>query len=1212
MGVMDDILRWLGLIGPQGAVVLDTVGEPVGDVEVQMLDPAGTVLDSTRTGADGAFTFSGGNSSPKILDLLIDPPELAVQIRLTNPTGPLHIFTVRRPVRLTETIGIEGTNAPIDLRRVQDRLVFVGRLTDADVTAEAIDTTAPPPDASTLPRLMAALYAHLNACGGACPDVIGPAGWELDLLNVVPDAPVLAGPAHALTGWVGDAPGQLAGAAGVHNAPADVRRVQDRLLQLGFLPLADYRAERINLAAAPNPVPEANIALTITAIRNFNEKSVGSFQHAIFAAQVQERRLHDPFIWGRLPLKIGHGVGSGGANRAKDVRALQDRLHELTLLSDADHAAERAALPAAGAADPPIAEAAIPRTIAAIQAAHVQLLGAAAPGAARLNLTDAALDRLNQPPPVDIFSVGDERPPISRAAVTNKMNHPRHVRAVQERLVLLGYLSDVAFALERANPLALESIKTVDLAGTLAAIRAVQGDLGIAVPGQLPVAGKELLLPAHRPTQILLGKAVGQGQPNEPRDVRPVQDRLHALRFLAAADYQAERVDPAAAALPHAIPRTEAAISAMRQRIFGLPAASADPWSAQPVIAPQSEALQFLNNPLFFGRSQIALTASVGELGYNRPEDLQVVQKRLNEAGLLSDGDLAAESPTAGRIGRMTDIELPQTIAALRTLRRSFLAENPDIGRIEGRNPLLIALDRPYEQTRVRLEIDGSVGTGGDNRVGDLAKVQRRLLELRRLDAAHFATESALLTAPLDLTQIPRTLAAIADWMTLNGVGAPPMTPFDVALRRLEWPVVPILDGFAINRPVGTGAGGPNRNRRDDVLLVQRRLHVLGYLATQDYLRERQVVSGLATVAGAQIPATIAAIELFQHSASGGTDGIISGGGNTERVLRDPAFGTPVPTNPDTANRDAGPGMPAQWHPNNARHREITAIILAIEAHEAGGSSGEVPAVLRNGSAVPASYGKAQAIVATAVGTLTNNAATADFYGLTAAKLAAITAMIGTADTEYGRIFGLVPAGGMTEANLVAAITADLAANAANFRAATGLGPNGHERMFRTAQLRRKGLAFIAAQPGPNDEAKRAAAVANVANFVVDPAVAPTVMMLGMTSGDVAKFLGRAIDNEHRGGFMMHVVFRMEDGLAVKSALTDDSGFKLGRFVIRDNFVHILNAGGAGLTRTQRAQITARIHNSGASGMAGFIANPGTAVNAYVNSVMAHWVDPGP
>lgn len=77
--------------------------------------------------------------------------------------------------------------------------------------------------------------------------------------------------------------------------------------------------------------------------------------------------------------------------------------------------------------------------------------------------------------------------------------------------------------------------------------------------------------------------------------------------------------------------------------------------------------------------------------------------------------------------------------------------------------------------------------------------------------------------------------------------------------------------------------------------------------------------------------------------------------------------------------------------------------------------------------------------------------------------------------------------------------------------------------------------------------------------------------------------------------------------------MTDDSGFKLSRFVIRATFVQVLNsAGGAGLTRQQRAQITARVHNSGAAGLAGFVANPATAINDYVNHVMPHWIDPGP
>jgi len=226
---------------------------------------------------------------------------------------------------------------------------------------------------------------------------------------------------------------------------------------------------------------------------------------------------------------------------------------------------------------------------------------------------------------------------------------------------------------------------------------------------------------------------------------------------------------------------------------------------------------------------------------------------------------------------------------------------------------------------------------------------------------------------------------------------------------------------------------------------------------------------------------------------------------------------------------------------------------------------------------------------------------------------------------QYARIDGLLPAA-LTEANLQVAIAADRAANLAAFQSDTGLGPSDHEHMFRTIQFRRQALAFVNAQAGANIAAKRAAAGGNVAAFVAMADVGVNMLALAMKQSDAEAFLRATpspnlpgIDNEHRQGFLTRALFSVlatapdhpDPGLALKHAMTDDSGFKLGRFVIRDNFAAVL-AGGAGLTREQRAQITARIHNSGPGGLAGFLANPATAVNPYVNAVMAHWVDPGP
>jgi hypothetical protein len=1219
MSIFADALRWMGLLGPETAIVLDTIGRPVGDVEVRMLNPAGTVLDTTRTADDGTFVFAAGTSCPTVFDMVIDATGTPTTRRFTDPVGLLNFIFIRRPVVLTDTVGIEGANLPVDLRRVQDQLHHLGRLTDGDIAAEVIDpNSAAAIPASDVPRLMTALYAHARATTGETQPAFEIDSRAIRLLDALPPVAPLLAPADDLHTEVGEAPGApgapVAGALAM-NSPADVLRVRKRLLQMGFLSLADYTTEVADPAAALNPVPVANLRLTIAAIKKFNDKVMGNSQHAIFKDREQARVLRDPYSWGQLPLSLQGSVGARGENRPRDVRRLQERLRDLELLTPANFTAEAVVVPAPTAAQLPIADNVLAQTIAAIQVAHVNLLGVAAPAPQLLERDDPALAILNHPPAVEIFEVADERPPIARPARTDQMNHPVHVRAVQDRLFLIGYLDQFAYGIERVNPASLAAVQSASMLSTLAAIRSVQDDLGIAVSGRILVAGGERLLPAHRPTQIVLAEAVGQGELNQPADVRPVQDRLNQLGILSDANYATERVDPTAAVAGNPLARTFEAIGNFRQVFFRRPAMSAmpNPWEARRVVEPDGDTLAMLNNPIFYARVPLRLTASVGELSMNRLDDVKAVQKRLNDLQLLSNADYAAETPLANRTERIRDDEMPLTIEALRTLRRVYLNENPAIGRIEASHPALVALSRPFERIRKRLDLTDTVGTGGVNVPADFAKVQDRLRDLCQLKFDDYETEAAARTDPINLDVMPETVAAILDWRVRNGdVTATDglLERFRVPLRRLEWPLLPVPENLAQGIQVGVGAGGVNRNQQADVLAVQQRLHHLGLLATDNYVRERRIVQGLATINSVQMPETMDAILRFQNTAGGGiagADRIISPNGHTERILKDPTYSTYVSTNSDTDNDHAGPGMPAVWHATATHHRQITAIILAIEAHEAGGSKGEVPAILRNGSQTPASFGKAQLIGQTAVGTVAAEASLGNFYDLDAAAMATLNAVVAAVDREWNRIFGLVPAG-TTEAVFLGLITADNTANLAAFGAGNGFGAEDHVLMFRTAQFRRQVAAFIA------PPSSRAAAVANIAAFMALPDVAANIAELNMRQADVRPFLATAIDNEHRGGFITRGLFRSEPGYKLKNAMTDDSGFKIGRFLIRDNYNSVL-AGLAGATaanREQRARITARIHNSGAAGLAGFIANPATATNAYTNNVMPHWVAPGP
>ena len=154
--------------------------------------------------------------------------------------------------------------------------------------------------------------------------------------------------------------------------------------------------------------------------------------------------------------------------------------------------------------------------------------------------------------------------------------------------------------------------------------------------------------------------------------------------------------------------------------------------------------------------------------------------------------------------------------------------------------------------------------------------------------------------------------------------------------------------------------------------------------------------------------------------------------------------------------------------------------------------------------------------------------------------------------------------------------------------------------MFRTAQLRRQ------LHNHPIGDLN------NLLNPAINPDIVTNVNALGLRRNDIQSYLTRPQRHgEHKAGFVTRALFSSRHGQTLRNAMTDDSGFKMGRFLIRDNFnrvVHAANTAGAVLTARQRAQITARIHNSGAGNLNNYVNHPANAVNAYVNRVMAHWV----
>jgi len=1196
--------------------VVDAIGEPIARATISVLTRGGRSIVDTTTNAEGRFELRMPFYQEFDLVLIMDQTrrEIRVSAQQAQMLQPhdLGDLLLRIPVALSGTVGHGGANNPVDLRRLQSRLQYLGRLTQADVTAEPINISAAGPiNAATVPRLMTTLYKFFTARLGSKLTDLQPAAFALNMLN---EHPLFSLAYIRPVNPVGEVPGAVAGL--VINTPAEVREVQERLYQLNLLTEAQYLAERVNPAAAA-PINIITMLQTVDAIRGFQTSAVFGSLKCLVPDRSCMTLLNDPYQFGKMSISLEGSVGTNGENRPADVLAVQERLLELEIFSQADYNREQVAIPdpATTPHPDPVVETDITGTIAAIRRFRETILGVNAPADGRVDLTDPTLERLNYPLRMDLTGeVGELRDHA-------EPNRASDVRAIQDRLHLLRILSDAGYNNEKVNPARYLVTDTSTITQTIAAIRTYRRRLF----GEDETTESQIVIisPGERPPQISLTAGIGTGQNNHRRDVRPIQDRLYALGFLVQADYDREKVEideeetdsGAGQVNDAALNSTIAAIVQIKEHVLRLPAATViEDWTAHGIIELDDITHKLLNDPLFFGREEICLEGSVGKLGWNHPRDCRAIQDRLQEIGIITQAHYEAERVDPEGHEPIAEAVLIQTIAAIVRFRQEFLnVIAPAVGRIEAFHATLIRMNNPIFSITSQIDLTDSVGTGGSNLPPDVRVVQERLRDIGFLEQTHFRTEAVDPAggAAVPDANIPQTIAAINAWSSvlMRAHAVAQIVPLGIIIGKLNNLVLPLPENINITSSVGNRVHAVNQE--SDVRVVQDRLHDLGLLSASDYLQERAPAGGAANINRATIPQTIQAIHYFQRTASGGTDDTVDPGGHTERVLRDPTFSTPTMTNPHTDYRNAGPAMPAFAH-------AVQQIILAIETHEAGGSTGEVPATLRNGSQTPASFGKAQMIGSTGFETLDNNPGFADFYDLGAAERAVLQGVINNTLARYNAIYNTEVPAAVTEAQLNINTQVYIAANLNNFHADTGLGELDIINMFRTAQLRRQCRDHIDAQavpPGtaPGDAAavRRAAAVADIGVFLADPDVAANVAALNMRQGDVRAFLRRAIDAEHRAGFLTRALYYSRYGQIFHNALTDDSGFKLGRFLIRDNYNRVTAAeaaAGAALTAQQRAQITARTHNSGPAGLGGFVAAPGTAVNNYVNRVMVHWV----
>jgi hypothetical protein len=165
---------------------------------------------------------------------------------------------------------------------------------------------------------------------------------------------------------------------------------------------------------------------------------------------------------------------------------------------------------------------------------------------------------------------------------------------------------------------------------------------------------------------IAIGKGVGRGKPNEAADVGAVQDRLHALRYLADADYDRERPaqDTTAAVSDAALAATIAAIELLEGEVQGLKAPDGAVDETGKTLAALNRALprpteeerlavRAARDSIVEDRIQgVPIGAAVGNVPAaspgpaNEPDDVRAVQVRLVRLGFLRPDH--AESPGEG------------------------------------------------------------------------------------------------------------------------------------------------------------------------------------------------------------------------------------------------------------------------------------------------------------------------------------------------------------------------------------------------------------------------------------------------------------------------------------------------------------------------------------------------------------------------------------
>ena len=139
---------------------------------------------------------------------------------------------------------------------MQQRLRAIDLLSQADFQAEMVAQNAASVAESAIPNTILAIGRLHREVAGTNLWVIRPGSREQEALN---NPPRFRTQAMEFTHAVGQ---------GQHNAPADVRLLQDRLLNLGYLAQSHFDGEAVDPGNAANPprIADAEIPQTIAAL----------------------------------------------------------------------------------------------------------------------------------------------------------------------------------------------------------------------------------------------------------------------------------------------------------------------------------------------------------------------------------------------------------------------------------------------------------------------------------------------------------------------------------------------------------------------------------------------------------------------------------------------------------------------------------------------------------------------------------------------------------------------------------------------------------------------------------------------------------------------------------------------------------------------------------------------------------------------------------